>query len=86
MNEGETGKFLGVILMLSVVLGLLLGEKYMFWLFAALILVTTVLGVSPTGQYDRTMAEPVYHFGYPTSLHLAPPSDYFSDPVALSQR
>ena len=84
--EGEVGRFLGVVLFITVICGLLLGEEYLFWLFSALMLFAMIIGVSPSGQYDHVIAEPVYHFGYPVSFHFAPPSDYFSDPVAQSQQ
>ena len=81
---GLKSQFFGLTLFFSVILGLLLGEGYMIWLFGALLMVGAIMGVSPTGQYDHQLSDPVYHFGYPTNIHLAVPPDFLYNPAVMN--
>ena len=81
---GLRSQFFGLTLFFTVALGLLLGENYMIWLFGALLTIGAVMGVSPTGQYDHLLSDPVYHFGYPTNVHLAAPPDVYTNPAVMN--
>lgn len=71
---GGPGRVLGLTFSFLIIVGLLLGLDYILWLFGALAGVAVVMGVSPSGQYDSTICDPVVHFGHPINLSLAPPS------------
>ena len=82
--EGARGRFMACVCFLLVVGGMLLGEGYMLWLFGAIFMAGAVMGVSPSGQYNHEVVQPTYHFGHPFNLHLAAPSNYHTDPIAMS--
>jgi len=82
--SGYKSKFIGILIFLSIIFGMSLGENYIVWLFGALFLLFSIMGLTPSGIYEHELADPVYHFGHPTSLHLAPPSDYTTNPAVMS--
>ncbi|GMH49020.1 hypothetical protein TL16_g00424 [Triparma laevis f. inornata] len=81
---GLRSQFFGLTLFFTISAGMLLGEAYMIWLFGALLMIGAVMGFSPTGQYDHQLSDPVYHFGYPTNIHLAAPPDIHTNPAVMN--
>jgi len=82
--SGYRSKFLGTIMFLSIVVGMILGEAYIVWLFGALFMLVSIMGLTSSGIYEHELADPVYHFGHPTSIHLAPPTEYLTNPTMMS--
>ena len=81
---GGPGRVLGVSFALLIAGGFLLGLDYVLWLLGALTGVAVVMGVSPSGQFDTGMSDPVVHFSHPINLSLAPPSAILDDPAVMS--
>jgi hypothetical protein len=51
--SGYKSRFFSVLMFLAIVCGMSLGENYIFWLFGALFLLMSIMGLTSSGIYEH---------------------------------